>query len=289
MGAAMAARLLECEEALLIHDIDRVSADPLLSQDARWAPALANLAQESEIVLLSLPGPREVAEVVSGRQGLLETLAPGSVIVDLSTNAIATVRELAQTCLEKGIAFLDSPVSGGSAGARAGTLVLMVGGDEAALADVRPVLDKLSRSLFHLGAPGAGTVAKLVNNQLYLCGEVLFFEGLVLAAKAGLDPEVLCEILDQTGAGGVHARLAPRILERRYDDRTFTLGLAEKDVALVLEASESLEAPMPATAAAHQLFAAALAEGMRDKNFWAAVEIAERRAKVRLSSGNREA
>jgi hypothetical protein len=181
------------------------------------------------------------------------------------------------------IHFLDSPVSGGSKGALEGTLVLMVGGGEQALERVRPLLEKISREIFHLGEAGAGTVAKLINNQLYLCGEVLFFEGLVLAAKAGLRPEALCEILELTGVGGAHARLVPRVLERRYDDRTFTLGLAEKDVSLALEASRSLGAPMPTTAAAHQLFLDALSEGLREKNFWAAIEVAERRANVDIT------
>jgi 3-hydroxyisobutyrate dehydrogenase-like beta-hydroxyacid dehydrogenase len=167
---------------------------------------------------------------------------------------------------------------------REGTLVLMIGGESAALELVRPVLEKISRSIFLLGASGAGTTAKLVHNQLYLCGQVLFFEGLVLAAKAGLDLSTLIEILNQSGAGGIHSKLAGRVLERRFDDQTFALALAEKDVALALEAGRSLEVPMPTTAAAHQLFVEAAAAGLRDKNFWAAIELVEKHANTSVSA-----
>lgn len=283
MGAAMANRLLEQGTPLTIHDVFAEAGTALIDKGARWATSLAELARESDIVLLSLPGPPEVTSVVAGPEGLLENLDAGAIVVDLSTNSIETARKLAAAAHRREIEFIDSPVSGGSAGASQGTLVLMVGGTTTAVERARPLLSKLSRKLFHLGESGAGTIAKLVNNQLYLCGEMIFFEGLVLAAKAGLEPESLCEILDLTGAGGVHSRLAPRVLERRYDDRTFTLGLAEKDLALTLEASRTLGVPMPTTTAAHELFAEALARGLRDKNFWAAIEVVEQHANVRVT------
>lgn len=282
MGAPMVERLLDRELTLWIHDVDPASAESLRARGAHWARSLEDLATRCNVVLLSLPGPAQVRSVVSGPAGLLSKLDAGSVIVDLSTNSVETARDLADACQPRDVCFLDSPVSGGMKGAREGTLVLMIGGSAAALEQVRPVLEQISRSIFHLGPAGSGSVAKLVNNQLYLCGQVLFFEGLVLAAKAGLDLSALIEILNQTGSGGVHSRLADRIFERRFDDRTFTLALAEKDLALALEAGRSLEVPMPATAASHQLFVEAAAAGLRDKNFWAAVERVEQHANTRV-------
>ena len=288
MGRAMAERLLDEGVPLVVHDVVRESARPLVDRGATLAESTGALARATSCVLLSLPGPKEVSAVVAGEDGLLDQLAPGSVIVDLSTNAVEVVRELAQQAAARGLHFLDSPVSGGSGGARDGTLVLMVGGAAEGLERARPVLEKISRVIHPLGASGAGTITKLINNQLYLCGEVLFFEALVLATKGGLEPRALCEILEQTGAGGVHARLAPRIFERRYEDRTFTLGLAEKDVALALEAGRALEVPMPTTAAAHALFSEALREGRPEANFWSAIEVAERRAGVRIPGDEAE-
>ena len=285
MGGAMVLRLLEREVDVLVHDLDADAARPLLEAGARWSDSLADLAARCDVLLLSLPGPPQVESVV---EGLLPALTTNATIVDLSTSAVATARTLAARCADRGVGFLDAPVSGGSAGALAGTLVLMVGGAADVLERVRPVLEPLSRSIFHLGPPGAGTVAKLVNNQLYLGGQVLFFEGLALAAKAELDLGALVEILDQTGAGGVHARLADRVFERRFDDGTFALALAEKDLALMLEAGDALDVPLPATDASHRLFREAFDAGLRDENFWAAIELVEARSQVRISRGEPE-
>lgn len=285
MGGPMARRVLAAGHPLAIHDAHRAAAEPYLADGATWAESLAELASASDVLLLSLPGPPEVEAVVAGRDGLLERASPGTVIVDLSTNAVATVRALAAACADRGVQFLDCPVSGGAPGARDGSLVLMVGGDGGALEIVRPILDVLARSIVHLGGSGAGTVAKLVNNQLYLCGAALFYEGLVLGAKAGLDPEALVEILKSTRAGGIHAELADRVLERQWDPAsgtTFALDLAEKDVALALQAGRSLAVGMPVSAAAHQLFLDARAAGLGAKNFWSAFEIVEQRAHVRV-------
>lgn len=282
MGAPMAARLLAAGHALWVHDAKREACADLLAAGARFAGSRAELAREVDVALLSLPGPPQVEAVVSGPDGLLAQLRPGSCIVDLSTNALASVRSLAERCAERGVDYLDAPVSGGMQGAAAGSLVLMVGGAAEALERVRPTLEVLSRQIIHFGPSGAGTVAKLVNNQLYLCGEVLFYEGLVLGAKAGLDIQALLEMLEATGVGGVHAALAPRVLGRRFDDRTFALALAEKDVGLALEAGRSLDVPMPTTAAAHRLFAETAALGLGDKNFWISFEQLEARAGIRV-------
>ena len=282
MGGPMAARLVEADLEVSVHDLHRADAKPLLDAGASWSSSLTQLATRAEIILLSLPGPPEVEHVVAGRGGLLESLAKGSVIVDLSTNAVGSVRKLAAECARRDIAFLDAPVSGGAPGAINGTLVLMVGGQAAALERVRPVLDVLSRRIVYLGQCGNGTVAKLINNQLYLCGQVLFYEGMVLGAKAGLDPGDLVKILDDTGVGGVHSRLAGRVLDRDQESTTFALSLAEKDVALVLEAGRSLSVSMPVTAAAHELFVAGRAAGQGEKNFWAAFELVEERARIHV-------
>ena len=282
MGSAMANRLLDRGRELVVHD--RVSSleDPLVERGARRASSLGAIAEACETVLLSLPGPQQITAVVEAEDGLLAKMPTGGTIVDLSTNSVECARRLSSSCERRGVGFLDAPVSGGSKGSRDGTLVLMVGGDEETVDRVRPVLADLSRQIFLLGGPGCGAATKLVHNQLYLCGEVLFFEALILAAKAGISATSLCEILELSGAGGVHARLVSRVLERRFDDRTFTLGLAEKDVALAIDAGRSLGTPLEATEAAHRLFADGLEEGWGDKNFWSVIELLERRADVEI-------
>ncbi len=288
MGAPMAQRLVSAGLKPLIHDMNKTSAEHLIAEGGIWADSLEQIAKQAEIIFLSLPGPPQVESVISGPKGLIHSMKAGSIIVDLSTNSVSMVRKLANACSEKGIQFLDSPVSGGSKGSTEGSLVLMVGGDKNVLSRVRPILDILSRRIIHLGEVGSGTVAKLINNQLYLCGEVLFYEGLALASKAGLELSSLLEILDMSGAGGIHSKIAYRVIERRFDDNTFALDLAEKDVALSLEAGQTLQVPMPATEAAHKLFAEAKATGLGRKNFWSAIEIVEQRSNTRLKNPKEE-
>jgi len=278
MGLPMAQQLANAALEPLIHDLSKDRIAPLLDKGAIWCESLTELAQHCDTVFLSLPGPRQVEAVVAGSGGLLDKLARGSAIVDLSTSSVATARSMEKLCAAKGIGFLDSPVSGGEKRAADGSLILMVGGKEQTLEQVRPQLQLLSREILHLGGAGCGTVAKLINNQLYLCGEILFYEGLALASKAGLDLEQLVHILDESGAGGVHTKLAERVLAGRFDDNTFALALAEKDVSLSLQAGDSLGVPMGVTAAAHDIFREARDAGMGEKNFWAAVRIIEDKA-----------
>lgn len=284
MGFPMIERLFNNGFDPVIHDVDKRNAAPLINKGVRWADSLSEVSSQAKIVLLSLPGPPQVEEVVSGDNGLLHTLSPGSVIVDLSTSSVAVSRALEEQCRERGIGFLDSPVTGGAKGCREGTLLLMVGGAGEHLEQARPVLEALSKKIFHLGGTGSGNVAKLINNQMYLCGQVIFYEGLVLANKAGLNLAALLEILDSGGAGGIHTKLIDRILTRQYEDNIFKLSLAEKDVRLSLEAGETLAVPMPVTAAAHQLFAAAKAAGFSDKNFWSAIEVVEQQAGTHINN-----
>lgn len=280
MGKPMAVRLATAGYALLVHDLDRGHADPVLAAGGQWTDSLDHLAEHCSTVLLSLPGPPQVRAVT---EQLLRGLKPGSTLVDLSTNSVKTVRTLAAQCQEQSVSFLDCPVSGGYRGCEEGTLVIMAGGNKEALHQVEPALEPLSRRIIYLGDSGAGTIAKLVNNQLYLCGEVIFYEGLVLAAKAGLDIHSLLDILNMTGAGGIHSKVADRVISRKFDDQTFALALAEKDVALALDAGKTLDVPMPATASAHELYAAGIKAGLGMKNFWSVFELIESQAGTRVS------
>jgi 3-hydroxyisobutyrate dehydrogenase len=288
MGYPMIERLFDKGFDPIIYDLKKSCAETLIAKGVRWADSLSEVSSQAKIVLLSLPGPLQVEKVVSGTGGLLHTLPEGSVIVDLSTSSFATSRKLTAQCLQRRIGFLDSPVTGGSKDCREGTHIMMVGGDQEQLELVRPVLKALSRKIVHLGESGAGNIAKLINNQLYLCGQILFYEGIVLANKAGLDISALLAILDSGGAGGIHTKLVDRIFERQYEGNIFTLALAEKDVRLALEASRTLEAPMPVTAAAHQLFEEAKAAGFSNKNFWSTIEIVEKHAKTRIANTREE-
>jgi 3-hydroxyisobutyrate dehydrogenase-like beta-hydroxyacid dehydrogenase len=278
MGGRMVERLLAAGHEVVVHDARRPAAGALEAAGARWADGPAAVADAARVVFLSLPGPAEVDAVV---HALLPAARPGDVLVDLSTNALGTVRRLHAEAAAVGVEYLDAPVSGGPPAAEAGTLSVMVGGSAAAYDAVRPLLACLGTKLFHLGEPGAGTLVKLVNNAVFLCGSLLFQEGLVLAAKAGMDPETLVSVL-QGASAAPYTGMAKGLLARRFEPALFTLSLAEKDVALALESARTLGVPMPVSAAAHQSYVEAVAAGLGDQNFFATLQAIEQRAGVKV-------
>ncbi len=182
-------------------------------------------------------------------------------IVDLSTNSPDVVRRLHERCASAGVAFVDAPVSGGRVKAISGELSVMVGGDEADVERVRPLLDCFAAQVFHVGPPGAGTVAKLVNNQLFLAAAVLVQEAYVLGAAAGLDPSTVHGIV-RASSGGPYAALAPLLLGRRFDDVLFRLDIATKDLGLAVETAQAHGAEVPVSAAALATYQAALDAGL---------------------------
>lgn len=278
IGGPMAARLVSGGHALVVHDVSVDATARLVAEGARAADSVGALAQACDTVFLSLPGPPQVAAVMDQ---LLA--APGAVrtVVDLSTNALALNRELAARAAAQGIAYLDAPVSGGKVAAKDGTLAVMVGGDEAAFAAVKPLIECFARHIFHLGASGAGTLAKLVNNQIFLCASVLIQEGFVMGAKAGMDPSTLLEVLKVSSAGSLVAR-APLLLARRFEQDIFALSIAAKDVTLALESGAAVGASMPATAAALGVYQEALAHGLGHEDFYATVKVLEQQAGITL-------
>ncbi|HVM52119.1 MAG TPA: NAD(P)-dependent oxidoreductase, partial [Acidimicrobiales bacterium] len=170
MGNPMAANLLAAGHRLTVHDVRAESAANLLDAGAAWADSARAVADASDVTFLSLPNPADVTEVVTGAAGVLAGAAAGTTIVDLSTNAPEVVRALAASAAERGVGFLDAPVSGGVGGARKGSLAVMVGGDADAYAAQLPLLEVIGDRVFHVGDVGAGNVVKLLNNMLFFVG-----------------------------------------------------------------------------------------------------------------------
>ena len=278
MGGPMAERVLSAGHSVVVNDLDRDAAAGLEADGATWAARAPDAVDGASVICLSLPGPRQVEDVLLGADGVLDAATPGAVVVDHTTNSIETVHRVAARCADLGLGFVDAPVSGGRAGAAAGTLAVMCGGAEADVDAARPVLAAFGDPIVHLGAVGAGTIAKLVNNQVFLCGEIVFQEGLVLAAKAGIDPAAMLSLLGRTGAGGAHVANGERVVRREFEGPGFALALAEKDVALAIAAGRALGVPMPASASAHQRFIESVAEGLGHERSFATLRVIERSA-----------
>lgn len=281
IGKPCARHILEKGFELVIHDLDKEAAAPLLEQGGQWADDAQTLAAQCDVVILSLPGPAQVGVVVAGENGLLDGARPGTVIVDLSTVALTTTRDMHNLCDRKGVHYLDCPVSGGNIFAEMGELTLMPAGEQSAFEKAKPLLQAFGKEPEWLGESGTGTLVKLINNQVFLCSALLFQEGLALAAKAEMDLEQFYKVLKNSSAG-FYMPLASMIMKHQWEESNYDLLLAEKDVGLALETARSLECSMPVTAASHQTYVRALADGLGKKFFLATMETVAKEAGIEI-------
>ena len=274
IGNPMARNLIKAGHQLVIYDLRPEVMENLLELGAESAQSCAEVASRCSVVFSSLPGPPEIEAAITSADGILAGASPGDIHVDLSSNSITTVRRLAQLESDAGISYIDGPVTGGVPGAEAGTLTVLGSGDADAFERVRPLLDNIGSNVFHLGEAGAGCLFKLLNNVIILCGNQIVQEALVLGTKAGLDPEDLVEKL-RLGTARPYMGLAPYLLGKRFDNPSFTLRLAEKDVSLAIEAARANRVPMPVANAAHQTYLRALSAGLGEQSFLATLQAIE--------------
>ncbi|HWX50288.1 MAG TPA: NAD(P)-dependent oxidoreductase [Roseomonas sp.] len=267
MGAAMAANLQRAGFTLTIHTRSRGKAATLEQAGAAWAESPAEAARGAAAVALCLPDTPDVEAVLFGPQGVAEGLAPGAVVIDFSSIAASATAGFAQRLqAEHGALLLDSPVSGGPAGARDGTLTCMVGGNPAAFAAAGAVFAAVGRSVTHLGPAGAGQVCKSAN-QLIISGTMqVVFEALALARKAGLEPEAMRQALL---GGSARSAVLEAHAKRYLDGATqpgFRAELMRKDMRLALGAVRDHGVFAPGTALAAQMLEALVNSGRGGKD-----------------------
>ncbi len=281
MGGGMAANVLRAGYDLTVHDLRREAATPLLESGASWADTPAEVAATSDVVLTSLPGPREVEAIALGESGVLEGSTSGKVYIDLSTSSPTLIRSIAEDFAAKGVSVLDAPVSGGPVGARTGRLAVMVGGDREVYERVKPALDAIGDKVSYIGPIGSGSIAKLMHNCIGYGLQTIVAECLTLGVKAGVDPEPLFEAISNgsVGRGSSFANTYPNtFLAGNFDPPSFALTLAHKDVSLALELGREYGVPMSVGNIAHQELTAALNRGWGDMDSRVAMKLQEERA-----------
>jgi 3-hydroxyisobutyrate dehydrogenase len=263
MGSGMASNIQKGGFELVVHDLTRQAASKHLNAGATWADSPKAVAEQCEIVFTSLPTPADVRHVGTGENGLIEGFKKGSVWLDLSTNAVDVVRDLNAIFAEKGIDFLDAPVSGGPSGANSGKLAVWVGGDKAVYDKYKAVLDAFSDQNRYIGPIGAGTIAKLVHNSASAAVNVVLSEVFTMGVKAGVEPLQLFEAIRQGAAGRVRLfdRLQKQFLTGVYDPPDFALRLLHKDVSLACQLAREVSVPMRLTNLAHQELTEAMNRG----------------------------
>jgi len=243
MGASIALNAMKGGFALTVHDMRKEAGAPHIKGGATWADSVEAVGRDADVVLTSLPGPKEVKAVA---QGLIKTMRPGTVWFDLSTNSPTVVRELYARFAEKKVSVLDAPVSGGPSGAKSGKMALWVGGDQAEFERCRKVLDAVGDQVIYIGAIGAGSVAKLVHNCAGYAMQLALAELFTMGVKAGVEPLPLWAAIRQGALGRKRSfdRMGDQFLQGNFDPPAFALALAHKDVTLATELAREIGVPM---------------------------------------------
>lgn len=262
MGGPMCRNIIKrSNHQVTVFDLNPAALKACTDIGGTAAKSVAEATKGADLVLTSLPMPKHVEAVALGDNGILANISKGQTFIDLSTNAPSMVKKIGEAFAAKGIPMLDAPVSGGTTGAEAATIAIMVGGDKKVFDDALPVLQSFSANVIHMGPLGNGTVAKLVNNMLSFCNMAALCEGMMLGTKYGLDPEKLLHVIS-TSSGNSNAikNFTLRAMKNFYDPPSFALDLAYKDLHLALELGDELGVPLQQGASTHNL--QRLAKGM---------------------------
>lgn len=227
----------------------------IFSRDAKKAPSIQSLAATSDVLMMCVPDTPDVVEVLFGSNGAAEHLRPGSLVIDCSTISPTATRTLALHLRERGIGFVDAPVSGGSEGAERGTLAIMAGGDDVDFRRALPFLEAIGTRVTHMGPAGNGQSTKLLNQILVVVNMLAVGEALLFGKAAGLDLRKAISAVENGAAGSwMLSQRGPQIVDD-YWNPGFTIDLQQKDLRLVLDAAESTGVPLLATGIVSQLYA----------------------------------
>jgi 3-hydroxyisobutyrate dehydrogenase-like beta-hydroxyacid dehydrogenase len=244
MGGPMCRNIIKnTNHEVVVFDLDAGAVKRCTDLGASSGASVADVAKNCDVVITSLPIPRIVEEVALGPDGIAENAKPGTVYIDLSTNAPATARRLAEGAHAKGLGMLEAPVSGGVARATDGTIVIMVGGDAATFESQLPLLKSFSGEVIHVGDVGFGSVAKLINNMLAFCNSAAAAEALMMGKRAGIDMKKLDAVIrNASGDSTGYRNMATKALAGNFN-ATFALDLAHKDLRLAMELADEVGVP----------------------------------------------
>jgi 3-hydroxyisobutyrate dehydrogenase-like beta-hydroxyacid dehydrogenase len=279
MGSGMAGRLRESNLDVVGFDVSAEQRDRLTKDGFRMTSSIAEALAGRTMVLTSLPDPKAVNEAWLGADGIVAHAAKGTLCIELSTIDPQTMRQVAGKAAERGIAVVDCPVSGSPNEARAGKLVLIVGGEQADVARSEPVLKQLGADWKYTGPVGTAKVVKIVNNMMSMGNVLVAAEAFALGVAAGVEPEKLYDVLSVSGGRSHHfTKRFPNALKGDFSPG-FKMELGEKDLALGVELGRMTRMPTPSASATREMYALALAEGFRGKDIVALLQMYQNWAK----------
>jgi 3-hydroxyisobutyrate dehydrogenase len=286
MGSRMVSNLQAAGHELVVFDTRRDAGEDALKKGARWAETPADAARQAEVIITSLPGPKEVEQVALGENGIAQGAQAGSIYADVSTSSPTLIRRIYKELQPRGVSVVDAPVSGGPQGAQDATLQIMVGCDEDIFERIKPVLLGIGDKVTYIGEVGAGEVAKLVHNQIALVVAQVVAEGITLGVKSGVAPEKLLQAIRGgaygRGGGGVGQSMENIIFKAAWENPRFALALARKDIGLATDLAAEVGVPMPLANLAEQNLVECLNKGWGGKDMAAAWMLQEERAGVQV-------
>lgn len=279
MGRPMAEHLIAAG-----HDVSLWSKSPskalelAASGRATACATPREVAQRADFIFYCVGDSEMSREVAVGADGLIEGVRSGAVVADCSTVAPGMSVEIGKQFDAKGAFFLDAPCTGSKPGAEGGTLTFMVGGDQAAFERSRPYFEIMGKLLYYCGGPGAGLNAKLTQNLILATVLLAFNEGIVLSTKAGIAPELMLEILNNSAArSGLISFKAPFILDRNFATN-FSTKWMHKDVGMALDSGKRMGVPLPLTGLTQQIYQAAISKGYGEEDFCSTIKVLEEMA-----------
>jgi 2-hydroxy-3-oxopropionate reductase len=282
MGKPMSRNLLKAGYSLVVYDVVPGPLAEVIEAGAERAESCKDAASRADIVITMLPDGPDVEAAVLGPGGVLDGAHQGSTVVDMSSINPTISQRVAAACAEKGAEFLDAPVSGGEPKAIDGTLAIMVGGKAEAFEKVQPILAKMGSSVILTGPVGAGNVTKLANQIMVACNIAAMGEALVLATRAGLDPEVVFNAVKGGLAGStVLNAKAPMVISRNFNPG-FRIRLHQKDLRNALQAAESMKVSLPFTSLVQQMLISLMNDGKGNLDHSAIVQFIEEMAGIEV-------
>ena len=285
MGYPMARNLLRAGHEVALWSKTAAKAKELAAAEkGTYCETPRQVGEKADFIFLCVGDTAMSEQVILGADGIAAGAKAGTVIADASTVSPSASRRIGAALAEKGIQFLDAPCTGSKPGAEGGTLTFMIGGDREVFERTRPYFEVMGKRLYYCGGAGMGLHAKLSQNLILSNLLMAFNEGMVLAAKAGVDPSLLLDILDNSAAkSGLVSYKAPFVLRRDFDPQ-FSTKWMHKDVGLMLDSAAELGVPVPLTAVTRQLFQAAIAEGHGEEDMCSTIQVLEGWAGVEVRS-----
>jgi len=280
MGGPMAANLVKAGHTVFVFDMTKAAVEKSVAAGAQAAASANATATDADVVVTMLPAGQHVRQVYLGEQGLLKALKPGTLCIDSSTIDVATARDVHTASKAARVEFLDAPVSGGVGGATAGTLTFMVGGEDAAFARAKPVLEQMGKNIFHAGGAGNGQAAKICNNMLLAISMIGTCEAFVLAEKLGLDHQTLFNIAS-TASGQCWSLTSycpvpgpvPASPANRNYQAGFTASMMLKDLKLAQSSAQAAGAATPLGAQATALYSLFESAGAGTRDFSGIIQL----------------